>query len=62
MENSNESMKRCKDKFISVVFDGTTRLEVLAVVVRFLHDWKVKQGLVHLQFLQKSVNGEELAR
>ena len=50
-------------KFISVVFDGTTRVgEVLAVVVRFLHDWKVEQCLAHLQFLQKSAKGQELDR
>ena len=45
------------------IFDGTTRLgEVLAVVVRFVDDWSVKQRLVCLEFLQKSMNGEELAR
>ena len=50
-------------KYLSVVFDGTTRLgEVLAVVMRFINDWKVEQRLVHLEFLQKSVNGEELPR
>ena len=50
-------------KYLSVAFNGTTRLgEVLAVVVRFINDWKVEQRLVHLEFLQKSVNGEELAR
>ena len=52
-----------KDKYVSIIFDGTTRLgEVLAVVVRFVVDWSVKQYLVGLQFLQKSMNGEELAR
>ena len=41
-------------KYLSVVFDGTTRLgEVLAVVVRFINDWKVEQRLVRLEFLQK---------
>ena len=50
-------------KYLSVVFDGTTRLgEVLAVVMRFINEWKVEQRLVRLEFLQKSVNGEELAR
>ena len=52
-----------KGKCISVIFDGTTRLgEVLAVVVRFVDDRSVKQCLVCLDFLQKSMNGEELAR
>ena len=50
-------------KCLSVIFDGTTRLgEVLAIVVRFADGWAVKQCLVRLEFLQKSVNSEELAR
>ena len=32
------------------------------MVVRFVVDWSVKQHLVHLEFLQKSMNGDELAR
>ena len=50
-------------KHLSVVFDGTSRLgEVLAVVIRFISDWNIEQRLVRLEFLQKSLNGEELAR
>ena len=50
-------------KYLSVVFDGTTRLgEVLAVVVRFMSEWSIEQRLVRLEFLLKSVTGEELAR
>ena len=50
-------------KFISVIFDGTTRLgEVLVVVLRYIQDWEVKQRLVRVDFLQKSMNAEELAR
>ena len=50
-------------KCVSVIFDGTTRLgEVLAVVVRYVSDWTIRQCLVRLKFLMKSVNGEELAR
>ena len=46
-----------KDKYVSIIFDGTTRLgEVLTVVVRFVVDWSVKQHLAHLQFVQKSMN------
>lgn len=49
---------------ISVIFDGTTRLgEALAIVVRFVTaDWEVKQRLVRLQLIAKSLKGEELAR
>ena len=50
-------------KYLSVVFDGTSRLgEVLAVVVRFISNWNIEQQLVRLEFLQKSLNGEELPR
>ena len=50
-------------KHVAVVFDGTTRLgEVLVLIVRFLDEWTVEQRLVSVQFMQKSLNGEELAR
>ena len=48
---------------VSVIFDGTTRLgEALAIVVRFITaDWEIKQRLVCLQLIAKSLKGEELA-
>ncbi len=50
-------------KYLSVIFDGTSRLgEVLAVVVRFMSDWTIQQRLVRLEFLMKSMSGEEVAR
>ena len=46
-----------------MIFDGTTRLgEILVVVLRYIQDWEVKQHLVCVDFLQKSLNAEELAR
>ena len=42
-----------------MVFDSTSRL--VAIIIRFVDDWEV-QRLVCLEFLQKSVNGEEQAR
>ena len=53
-----------KGKFISIIFDGTSRLgEVLAVVIRYVdQDWKVVQRLIRLEFLVKSMTGEEVAR
>ena len=52
-----------KGKYLSVTFDGTTRLgEVLAIVIRFISDWKIQQRLVRLEFLTKSMTGEEIAR
>lgn len=50
-------------KDVSIIFDGTTRLgEVLVVILCFLDEWTVEQRLVTVNFLQKSVTGEELAR
>jgi len=51
-------------KFVSVIFDGTTRLgEALAIVLRFISkDWTIEQQLVHLQMLAKSLSSEEIAR
>ena len=49
-------------KYLTVVYNRTSRLgEVLAVVVWFISYWNIEQ-LVRLEFLQKSLNGEELAR
>ena len=52
------------DKYVSVTFDGTTRLgEAMAVVVRFVSsDWTLEQRLMKLQMLAKSMKGEEVAR
>ena len=49
---------------VSVIFDGTTRLgEALVIVVRFITaDWEIKQRLVRLQLIAKSLKGDELAR
>ena len=48
---------------LSVVFDGTTHVEeVLAIVVRFVDDFEIKQRLLCLKLLKQSMTGEELAR
>ena len=50
------------------MFDGTSRLgEALAIVVRYCSDcweigWIIKQKLVRLSMLAKSLSGEEVAR
>lgn len=49
--------------YVSVIFDGTSRLgEALAVVVRFVsNELTIEQRLVKLQMLAKSMKGEEIA-
>ena len=48
---------------VGVIFDGTTRLgEALAIVVRFVDDWEIKQRLIRLLLLTKTMTGEEIAR
>ena len=49
---------------ILIVFDGTTRLgEVLVVLVRFLDsEWTIQQRLIRFLWLAKSFKGEEVAR
>ena len=52
-----------KDKYVSVIFDGRSRMgEVLAVILRYVEDFKIKQRLVRLEILTKSMTGEEVAR
>ena len=46
---------------VSIIFDGMTRLgEALAIIVRFVIEWKIEQR--RLQLLTKSMSGEEIAR
>lgn len=49
---------------IAIIFDGTSCLgEALAVVVHFVtEDFDIKQYLIQLQLLAKSLSGEEIAR
>ena len=62
-EERTQIRSEVKDTFISIFFDGTTRQgEVLAVVVRYIANWKIEQRLVRLEILLKSLTGEELAR
>ena len=62
-----EEMKCIRDEIdgkpVSIVFDGTSRLgKALVIVMRFTDDWEIKQRLVQMQMLVKSMTGEELAR
>ena len=62
-EEINRIKNEINGRYLSLIFDGTTRLgEVLVIVFRFIVDWKLKQRLVRLEFLQKSMTGEEIAR
>ena len=64
MSDLKEKQQRIKreisSEFVSVIFDGTSRLgEALAVVVRFVGvDWTIQQRLVRVQLLAKSLSGE----
>ena len=51
-------------KHVAVIFDGITYLgEALAIVLRFVsEDFEIKQRLIRLQLLAKSLTGEEIAR
>ena len=60
-----EEKKRLKDAIakqpISIIFDGTMRLgEAIAVVVRYLDSWTLKQVLVRLHTVSKPVTAAEL--
>lgn len=50
-------------KYVSAIFDGTTRLgEAFAVVLRYISDCSIKQRLIKFQILVKTMTGEEIAR
>ena len=51
-------------KRVSIIFDGTSRLgEIFVVVVRFVStEWSIEQRLIRLQMLVKTMTGDEIAR
>ena len=51
-------------KCLSVIFDGTSRLgEVFVIVIRFVDSgWLVHQRLIRVKLLANSLSGEEIAR
>ena len=62
-EERSRIKEEIQGKFLSLIFDGMSRLgEVLAIVVRYVVGWDIQQRLVRLEFLAKSMNGEEVAR
>ena len=63
----NEEIARLKNeidgKYLSLIFDGTSRLGEAMAVVRFVSsDWTLEQRLLSMQMLSKSMTGEEVAR
>ena len=53
--------KEISGKFVSTIFDGTTRLG--EAVVRYVDDsWVIQQRLICLKVLEKSMTGEEIAQ
>ena len=54
--------KQISSKYLSVVFDGMTRLdEAMAIIVYYVDfEWRLQQRLISLQLLEKSMTGEEV--
>lgn len=52
-----------KIMFISVMFNGTTRLgEAMATTLQFVSDvWQIQQRFVRFSLLAKSMTGDEIA-
>ena len=60
-----ESLKKeISNQYLSIIFDGTTRLgEAMAIVVRYVdNDWSIQQRLIRFKLLQKSMTGEQIAQ
>lgn len=60
-----ERMKReIQGSHVSMIFDGSTHIDnALAIVVRFIDvDWNVRQRLVRVHLLAKSLGGKEITR
>ena len=65
LSQEQESIKKeISNKYLSVIFDGTTRLgEAMGIVVRYIDDeWSIQQRLIRLKLLPKSMTGEEITQ
>ena len=53
-----------RSRFVSVIFDGSTRLgEAIAVILRFVDEnWRIQQRLVRIDVVARSVTGVALAQ
>ena len=65
-QEKDELKRILKGRPISVIFDGTTRVgEVFVIVVRYVdtsESWSIRQKLIRLHVLATSMTGEEIAR
>ena len=63
-QEKEQIKKEISGKALSIIFDGTSRLgEVFVIVARFVQsDWCVQQRMILLQLLVKTMTGEEIAR
>ena len=63
-QEQEEIKQEILGRAVSVVFDGTTRLgEIMAIVVRFVDgSFTIRQRLIRLQLLAKSMSGKEIAK
>ena len=63
IEEQRKIKAELQRKKVSVFFDDTMRLgEALAVVLKFVNSFEIKQYLVRFQIIAKSMAGEEIAR
>jgi hypothetical protein len=63
-QEKEQLMEEINGRLVSLIFDGTCRLgEAFCLLVRYISDdWCIKQRLVALKMLEKSLKGEEIAR
>ena len=61
-QEKDKIQSEIKDKHLSIVFDGTSRLGEVLAIIHYVDNWEVKQRLVRLGMLTKSITAEELAR
>ncbi len=63
-DHASTSPQQYKSREVSLIFDGSTRLgEAVAILVRFVSDtWEIKQRLLKVDVLAKSLNAAQLAQ
>jgi hypothetical protein len=57
-----KEIQESENKAVSITFDGTTSIcETYAIIARFIHNDKIKQKLICLEFLKSATDADDIA-
>ena len=62
-EQQCEIKREITNRQVAVIYDGTTHVcEAMVVILRYIDEWVIRQRVVRMMLVAKSMSGEEVAR